>query len=776
MNRLINLACRVTGPWGRSFLGTLVIAQTAGAIQLPFADNFADRGVIAGASGELSNDNTLATRERGEPRHDDTPSKTSVWVSWVAPQDGMLTLQAASSGFQTVLGVYANELALRADTLVPNLASTSFDQLAEAAADVADDGPGDDFSRVNLPVRAGVRYEIAVSGVGRSTGNFRLNWGVTSSTRSLPKVIGRSKDRTDDQGERVVLSYDVISGSQLAYQWLRDGVAIPGANAAAFVLPSLSDDDVGTYSLRVSNPALDPNEEGASFVTRKTEIQSHSGDRRGMRATDTLAEALALVEADRDTAAAGDTAGRNGGSTAVLPELPAMTVIHSYPGSQTFSTVAAQYDPAEPLHCGVAGGASYWYAYTPVANGSMIVNTVGSTFDTILAVYTYNASIGGYAGLTAVACQNDQWSGNTSSSVSFPVTGGVLYLVVVDGVNGAHGTAKLNYNYTPAAPAILVQPAPTALVQGQTASFSVVASAPVANTFQWRFGGVPISGATGTNLVVTNVTSTNNGRYDVVVRNSGGMTISTPAALNVVEVPTLVRQPVGLQVAQGQAFTVSASAAGGGTLQYQWRLNGVAISGANAATWTVSSAQSSHAGNYSVVVSNAAGTVTSASATVSVLAAGTPPSIAAQPSGSLIAPGSNWTLSCSASGATSYQWYRNGTEVSGATGATLALSNVQTSQAGEYSVRAANASGQVISQAAAVTVLAAPQARLALFADGTGISCATQAGRTYLLQSRSSLASGSWQTVQSILGTGGNLTFADAPDPSKRFFRIVVQQ
>ena len=775
MNMLMNLVCRTLRNIGGCSLGLVVLSHAAWATQLPFADNFADRGEISGAAGSYTGDNIGASRERGEPRRSESPAKTSVWVSWVAPQDGVLDLRADSDSFLTVLSVYANDQWLRADAVVPGAASTSFDQLTELAHDVADDGPGADRSRVNFPVVAGIRYEISVAGVGKTSGSFQLSWALSSSPRPLPKFFNRDNTGTGSHGDTVQLAYDVISANSLQYQWLRNGAEIPGANSPVFQIASLGDDDVGTYSLRVTNPALDANDPARSIITQKTEIQAHDGDHWGIRATDTLAETLAQADSLRDSS--DGSSRRNGDPTSVLPDLPAMTVIHSYTGSQVFSTVAAMFDPNEPIHCGIVGGASYWYGYTPVANGAMTFNTVGSSFDTILAVYSYNAAVGGYAGLTPITCQNDQWPGNTSSAVSFPVTGGVLYLIVVDGVNGAHGTAKLNYNYIPNAPTILTQPASATLQQGQSTTLSVSAAGPLANTYQWRFGGVPIAGATGTTLSVSGVTSTNSGRYDVVVRNSGGSTISAPATLTVIDAPVVTRSPVGLQVPQGQSFSLSAAASGGGSLQYQWRLNGVALSGATASTLTVSSCQSSQAGQYTVVVSNSAGTVTSTAATVTVNSAGSPPSINQQPSGNLLVAGANFTLNTSASGATSYQWYRNGVEVAGATGTSLTLSGVTTSQAGDYTVRAANSAGQVLSQVATVSVLScAPKARVAAFADGTGISCNTQPGLTYILQWRSSCNSGSWQTSQSCLGTGGTITFADTPDPTKRFFRIVAQQ
>ncbi len=84
--------------------------------------------------------------------------------------------------------------------------------------------------------------------------------------------------------------------------------------------------------------------------------------------------------------------------------------------------------------------------------------------------------------------------------------------------------------------------------------------------------------------------------------------------------PAITDQPDNVTVSQGQPATFSVSATGTAPLSYQWRKNNVNIAGATSATLTITSAQSSDAGNYQVVVSNAAGSVTSGIATLTVTA------------------------------------------------------------------------------------------------------------------------------------------------------------
>jgi hypothetical protein len=86
--------------------------------------------------------------------------------------------------------------------------------------------------------------------------------------------------------------------------------------------------------------------------------------------------------------------------------------------------------------------------------------------------------------------------------------------------------------------------------------------------------------------------------------------------------PTITAQPQNISVQAGQSAIFSVTAAGSAPLSYQWQLGGVAISGATSNAYTVAETTALDNGNvYAVVVSNAAGSVTSTNATLSVMAA-----------------------------------------------------------------------------------------------------------------------------------------------------------
>ena len=141
------------------------------------------------------------------------------------------------------------------------------------------------------------------------------------------------------------------------------------------------------------------------------------------------------------------------------------------------------------------------------------------------------------------------------------------------------------------------------------------------------------------------------------------------------QAPVITSQPTNLTVNPGQPATFTVTATGAATLTYQWYKNGTAISGATSNSYTNPAAVSTDSGSvYTVTVTNADGTVTSTPATLTVAAGSTTvnpdaPVITKQPASLTVNPGQPATFTVTATGAATltYQWYENGTAISGAT-------------------------------------------------------------------------------------------------------------
>ncbi len=91
--------------------------------------------------------------------------------------------------------------------------------------------------------------------------------------------------------------------------------------------------------------------------------------------------------------------------------------------------------------CGGNGGPDVSYTLTAPADGVYVIDTFGSSYDTILAVY--NGACGG----PPIACNNDAPTGSPQSQVSVELSEGQTVTVVVDSFSLAGGTFTLNVTY-----------------------------------------------------------------------------------------------------------------------------------------------------------------------------------------------------------------------------------------------------------------------------------------------------------------------------------------
>jgi hypothetical protein len=256
-------------------------------------------------------------------------------------------------------------------------------------------------------------------------------------------------------------------------------------------------------------------------------------------------------------------------------------------------------------------------------------------------------------------------------------------------------------------PGITTQPLSQAVPVGQNASFSVVASGTVPFSYQWNSNGAALSGATNSALALTNVQTTDAGSYTVVVTNSWGSVTSAVAMLTVLVPPEITTQPQSQVMVMGQNATFAVAASGTAPFSYQWSFNGTPMAGGTSAALTLNNVQATNAGGYTVVVTNSAGAVTSAVATLTVYV---PAGIATQPMSQAVVMNQGAMFSVAASGTAplSYQWGFNGTDLADATNSALALTNVQTTNAGSYTVVVTNSWGSVTSAVATLTVLVPP--------------------------------------------------------------------
>lgn len=282
------------------------------------------------------------------------------------------------------------------------------------------------------------------------------------------------------------------------------------------------------------------------------------------------------------------------------------------------------------------------------------------------------------------------------------------YQVTISNLVGATSSLPVMLRVVPAAPSILAGPASITVSAGSNAIFSVTAAGSAPIWYQWLYNSTPISGATGSQFVVTDAQAGTVGSYQVVVSNSLGAATSPAATLSVLPAkPVFTLQPPSAWLPMGCTFTLQCLASGTEPLAYQWRRNGTNLTGATQSSLTLSNVNTGDNGSYTVVATNTFGVTTSAVAYVTVY--GSPPAsptFTQQPTSIEVLQGSSVTFNSLATGTApvSYQWCFYGTNLPGKTSSQLILPSVTSAAAGPYFVVASNAYGATNSATAQLTV------------------------------------------------------------------------
>ncbi len=321
---------------------------------------------------------------------------------------------------------------------------------------------------------------------------------------------------------------------------------------------------------------------------------------------------------------------------------------------------SATKESSEPNHAANAGGKSVWYTWTAPATAPAVITTAGSTFDTLLGVYT-----GGTVSALAAVASNDDDGAATTSRVTFNAVSGTLYRIAIDGKNGAAGSIEIAINparndhfsnaltisgasgntsgstrYSTAEasePAHAGSPAATSIWYFWTATLTGDAALSTeASTFDARLaiytgnalGNLtPVASAlsNGLNSPATVTFHVNSGTgYLIAVDGAEGVVKLNWQAATAIAPYVITHPPTGNHP-EGMNLSIPAIIGGSPLLTYQWRFAGNPINdsekyaGTHTPTLIVNKLEFSDSGLYTLTGTNPSGTITTNPASLIVL-------------------------------------------------------------------------------------------------------------------------------------------------------------
>jgi C1A family cysteine protease len=397
----------------------------------PANDNFSNRALLVGTNVTVTNANLNATAQPGEPAHAGATASHSVWWTWTAPGAGVVTVNTLGSSFDTVLAVYTG-------SIVTNLTSVASN----------DDANGQRTSSLTFNATAGAAYQLAVDGYGGAVGTVVLNLSIAGAVAAPPN---------DDFANAIVLT-----GSSVATTGRNSGAtaqtgepAHAGSTASHSVWWTWTAPSSGTVIVNTVGSDFDTVLAVYTGANVASLTPVASDDQGGGNNTSRLiftasAGTIYRIAVDGYFGAAGNIAlslqqgSANPGNDAFANAIVLSGATVTATGNNTNATG----EVGEPAHAGYAASKSVWWTWTAPINGRAQIDTIGSGFDTVLAIYTGSS----LASLTLVDA-NDDAGGAGASKVVINVTAGTVYRIAVDGYAGREGAVTLNVAASNSAPA-----------------------------------------------------------------------------------------------------------------------------------------------------------------------------------------------------------------------------------------------------------------------------------------------------------------------------------
>lgn len=401
---------QVYGSWADSTgEGNLVLNYPSPSAPPAVAnDFFVNRIVLTPGTTETSGSNLGATFEADEPVNPSTAGTHSVWWEWIAATTGTATIDSFGSGFDTTLAVYTGE------------------ELSSLSLIAENDDTSGSQSEVTFTTIQGQSYMIQVTGADNETGNIKLNY--PSPGYPFPP--------NNDFQDRIYLEYGSTqaTGTNLGAT-LEAGEAVNPASAGErsvwweWVAPSSSSATIDTVGSSFDTTLAVYSGSSLADLTLLASNDDSSGLQSSVTFTPTISERYHIQVNGKGTAAGDVTLNYPSPGIPKPDNDDFADRILLPPGSIriTGSNESATTEPNEPVNPFTASGLSIWYEWIAPFTGSVTIDTIGSSFDTTLLIYTGSD----LATLSLVGSSDDYFS--YFSSVTFDATSGTSYMIKVDG-------------------------------------------------------------------------------------------------------------------------------------------------------------------------------------------------------------------------------------------------------------------------------------------------------------------------------------------------------
>jgi len=572
-----------------TFTGTLVRGanQLAGSYTVRFTSD----GSTSSGSVEVQNTSGTVSYERG------SQNTMTLYLTQTDPLGATRTL----TGTTTFTVNSVNQIAF------PQFSVTSSDGQTYTIM------PGSTLNRTGHHYHGNASL---VDGIVETSWRDAINWvieiwddndfdsnGIPDLSDALPvapTIAVQPASRIANAGSTVTFSVTATGTAPLRYQWHFDAVDLTNATNASLVLTNIQSANEGIYSVTVANSlGVVTSSDATLSVVLPPRIITQPQSQTALAGTNVTFfvdlggtaplsyrwrfNGTNIVGATNASFTRTNVQSANAGAYSVVVTNRAGSVTSS---NATLAVLVPPTITLQPRSLSVTRGAAV----------SLTVTATGT------APLRYQWVYNGDAILKAT---------NSSLSITnVQETNAGTYSVIITNVAGqvVSSNALLTVNVPPT---IAAQPQNTTAIVGSNVTLSVVATGTTPLRYQWRKDGLNVPGATNSILNFAMVQTNNAGNYRVVISNVVGSVTSLVAVLTVNVTVTITSQPKSASVRSGVNVTFSVAATGTMPRRYQWQRNGVPISAATNASYTITNVQSAHAGQFQVTVSNVVGPVSS---------------------------------------------------------------------------------------------------------------------------------------------------------------------